>query len=104
MLLTLLAAPAAHGTTLYTTLDQPNDVQGINSDFADQTRWVAQAFVPTTSGTARSVAFFAQANFGETAVVSMSIHADNGGQPGPRLPPARAPSGTRPERRPPARS
>jgi hypothetical protein len=83
VLLWLVAAPAAHSATLYSTLDQPNDVQGINSDFADQTRWVAQAFVPTASGTARSIAFFAQANFGETAAVSMSIYSDNGGQPGP---------------------
>jgi hypothetical protein len=51
-LATLLVAVAmvpavAHANVLATTMDQPNDVEGINSDTADTTNWLAQSFTPT---------------------------------------------------------
>lgn len=74
--LALLAAPAAHASVLYTTLDQPNNVQGINSDFATNTAWVAQSFTLAQAGTPASIAFYAQANIGDTAPVTMSIYSN----------------------------
>ena len=82
--LVLALTPAANAATLYSNLD--GGFGGAHD--ASQTKWLAQPFVPTTSGTARVASFWAVSNFGETTSVSASIYSNsttNGGQPGTRI-------------------
>ena len=74
---------AAQAGVLYSTLEAPNDVQGVNAEFAQNTQRIAQAFTPTTGGTARVVSLFGQTLLGAGAgTVQLSIHANAAGQPG----------------------
>jgi hypothetical protein len=67
-------------------MEQPNDVQGINSDAAGPTDWLAQSFKPTTSGTARVASFYAQTQSGVgIGTGTIAIYSDNGGKPGTQL-------------------
>lgn len=73
---------AANAAILYSTLEAPNDVQGVSSEYAEAATPVAQAFVPA-SGTARVVSLFGQTLFGSgNGTIGLAIHADDGGKPG----------------------
>ena len=83
----LFATPAAaNANVLYTTMDQANDVQDINSDTADATHWIAQSFVATRTGVAHLASFYAQTqiNTGSGAGI-MSIYSNSNGRPGTKL-------------------
>jgi hypothetical protein len=81
----LALAPAAKGATLYSNLEDGF----VNSAHeTTQTQWLAQPFVPTSSGTARVASFYAVSYLNQTTTVSVSIHSHstaNGGQPGSLL-------------------
>src|SRR3954452_22059005 len=85
--LLVLAVPAgARASVLYTTLDQPNDVTGTNAEFTDGSALIAQAFTPTTGGTARLMSIFAQTNIGTgPGTIQLSVWSDGGGVPGTLL-------------------
>ena len=88
MVVLLVAAlpAAAQAGVLYSTLEAPNDVQGPNAEYAENTQRLAQAFTPATAGTARVVSLFGQTITGSgTGTVQVSIHADAAGHPGTLL-------------------
>src|SRR4051794_37291014 len=82
LVLILGLASTADGATLYSNLDGGAGSSGWETT---QTQWLAQSFVPTTSGTARLAAFWAVSYLNQTTSVSVSIYTNsttNGGQPG----------------------
>jgi Bacterial Ig domain len=90
--LTLALAPTASGATLFSNLDGG---AGSNNADATQTTWLAQSFVPTSSGTARLASFWGVAYFNQTTSASISIYTHStasGGQPGTALATGTAPT------------
>jgi hypothetical protein len=77
------AVAGAAPTALYTTMTGPFTTTGINSAGAHPDQWVAQRFVPTTSGNANFVSFWSQCVVGScpaTAIVELRSNAN--GRPG----------------------
>lgn len=82
LVLTLVLAPSAGAAVLYSNLEGGG---GSSADEATNTKWLAQAFTPTTAGTARIASFYATSYLGQSASATVSIYSNGAGVPGAPL-------------------
>jgi hypothetical protein len=83
--LALVPASTASAATLYSNLAGGGGDSSGTGETDSTAWWIAQPFVPTTSGTARLVGFYGVSLINAPATVSVSIYSNNGGQPGTAL-------------------
>jgi hypothetical protein len=81
----LALAPAASGATLYSNLSGGGADSSGTGEVDTTAKRIAQPFVAAASGTARLVGFYGVSYLGQTARVSVAIHSNSGGSPGPAL-------------------
>jgi len=81
----LALAPAASGATLYSNLSGSGQDSSATGQVDTTAQRIAQPFVATASGTARLVGFYGVSYLNQPATVSIQIHSNNNGEPGPAL-------------------
>jgi hypothetical protein len=79
----LALAPAASGATLYSNLSGGGADSSGTGEVVPPAQRIAQPFVATASGTARLVGFYGVSYLNQPSVVSIQLHSNNNGDPGP---------------------